>query len=295
MIKTIKMELEKVLKGNGFCLCIFCAFALCLTAGVYTDSLTDRRYSAIEAVMTFSRSELREDWQFCSREVIRKGAQGWFSFFLPIVAAFPSIPLLCDEYKTKYIRYEIFRSKKKSFYAAKLAAAFLGGAMAVAAGYALFSLAACLMFPKPLELSPMALQGYQLMAGDNGRTFSGTFLFGDALRILCCAFLAGGINALPVVILSGISQNKYVVMCIPFFLKYGVLQGCLSMNDLFVRGGVPRWLTEVNTVINPDTPLYLYQFQGDIRWKSMIWYLIMVVFYSGCYLIIQERRLDCGE
>lgn len=295
MINNIKNELEKILKGNGFCLCILCVFALCLTADIYEDSLTGRRYSAIEAVMEFSRSELRENWMFCSREVIRKGAQGWFSFFLPIVAAFPSIPLLCDEYRTRYIRYEIYRSKKKSFYAAKLATAFLGGAMAVTAGYALFSLAACLMFPKPPELSPMVLQNYQWMVEGNGKTFSGIFFFGDVLKVLCCGFLAGGINALPAVILSGISKNKYVVMCTPFFLKYGALQMCLSLNDLFLRGAAPRWLTEINTVINPDTPLYLYQFQGDIQGKSMIWYLIMVVFYSGCYLIIQERRLDCGE
>ncbi len=296
-MRTIRLELEKIIRGSGFWLCILCTFLLCLTADVYENMLTGRRYSAAEAVVTFSERELTEDWQFCSREVIRKGMDGWLSFFLPIVAAFPCIPLLCDEYRTKYVRYEIQRNRKRSFYAAKLAAVFLGGAMAVTAGYALFSLTISLVFPGPMEFSPAIREFYELMAVGGSESFSGISSFLYVLKILCCVFLAGGLSALPAVVLTSVSLNKYVVLCVPFFLKYGLLQICLSLrqSDFFLSGRAPGWLIEANTIINPDTPLYLYQYPGDFRGKILAWCLILVVFYSGCYLILQKRRFDCGE
>lgn len=296
MIKILRTELEKIIMGSGFWLCIFCTFLLCLTADVYEDIQTGRKYSAAEAVITFSESEMAEEWRFCSREVIGRGIGGWLPFFLPIAAAFPGIPLLCDEYRTKYVRYEIQRAGKRTFYAARLAAVFLGGALAVTAGYALFSLAACLVFPKPLELSPVALQNYQFMAGGS-EALSGIPFLRYVLKILGCVFLAGGLSALPAAVLTGLSLNKYIVLCVPFFLKYGLLQICLGLeqSEFFLSGEAPGWLTEATAMINPDRLLYLFQYPGAHLWKTLAWCLILIVFYSGCYLILQKRRLDCGE
>ena len=109
MIRNIRTNIYKILTGYG---CIIFTAVLCFSAYIYEDSMNGDKYSVFMAYKTFDKDFMLSDTRFCSFEVMLKGAGSWLSLFIPLISAFAFIPLVCDEYEAKSVRFEIFRSSK---------------------------------------------------------------------------------------------------------------------------------------------------------------------------------------
>lgn len=296
MMRNLKNELYKILIGRGFWLSVLAVFSICLFTNIYDDFTTDTKYSVLGALMTFDSEMLAEDWHFCAYEVIRQGTSGWISFFLPIVVAFPCIPLLCDVYESRYVRFEIFRSSKLSFLSAKLFSSFLCGAIAAAAGYALYAIFVAAIFPSPSELTPWASELYPMLVGIPEEKLSGFSYVLLVLRKERDVFFWGGLNVMPAAALAGLSKNKYVITCIPFFLKYALKLFCQKMQLLMFFGErtAPAFSKAI-ALINPDALANLSTHPAAFQWQIAIFSVFMFFLYFTCHLIIQKGRWDCGE
>ncbi len=297
IIRNIKTNFYKILTGYGFYVCIIFTFILCFNTDIYYDYASGDRYSAVMCLMKYDRDTMLSDTAFCSFEVMRQGVGSWLALFIPIIAAFAFIPLVCDEYEAKSVRYEIFRSPKSGYYISRYITACLCGGLAVMLGYALFTLAVYQLFPNINEYDPMLKNRYVEFHGisypEIAQENYGLFI----LKKMRDVFLYGVVNAVPAILLTGIIRNKYLVMCIPFFLKYAVDQTCAKLQSQAVEdyNNLDMGLLEISSVIDPDTIAYLAGTDNARMIKILIYNGGIILTAAVLYLIIQSRRHDCGE
>lgn len=297
VISNIKTNIYKIVTGYGFYVCIAFTVILCFSAYIYDNSDNGERYSVFTSLVTFDRSFMLNDISFSSVEVIRRGASGsWLSLFIPIISAFSFIPIVCDEYESKSVRFEIIRSSKICYNLSKFITAFLCGGFAVAVGFVLFASAVCKLFPDINEYGEELKQMYE-----NAFVSDHPSIIQDGLLLIVIKksgemFLYGAVCAVPAITLTGVVKNKYLVLCIPFFIKYAVNQSCIKIQAKALSdfNNTDTELMKFSSIINPDAFSYLSDFGGD-KWIVLIYNVILVLAAATVYLVIQIRRHDSSD
>lgn len=222
-LNAVGQELKKVFMGYGFWAAVGITAVLCFTTVIYTDD-RNKEYSVIQ-VLWFGRQWMLKDVSYCSLYVFLRSSYSKLSMFIPIIAAFPFIPLFCDERKSGFIRYNILRIGKTRYNFSKFAAAVVGGGCAVALGYIIFGGIAAILFPPGNAYLPEYMEEYTSLITTSGQNvFTPLYnqigeiaiIFSYVLEI----FLYGAVASLPAFVLSSFVKNKYLILCIPFMLKY---------------------------------------------------------------------------
>lgn len=299
LIRNIKANLYKVLTGYGFYFCIAFTVVLCFSAQIYIDPVKNDKYSAFMALRTFDRDFMLKDTSFCSFNVIRSGTGGWLSMFIPIISAFAFIPIVCDEYEAKSVRFEVFRTSRLTYHTSRFVSACLSGGLAVVLGYGIFSALAYAFFPNISEFSPSDKEMFLEMT---------EFIYPEirkgivvpVLSILMHIFMYGALCAVPAIALTAVIRNKYLVLCIPFFIKYAVGQTMIKiMNEASSDyENINQKLIDLSVYLHPDALTYAYQYRSldngyDI--KIYLYSATLFVLAFGFYLFAQSRRYDSGE
>ena len=108
-------------------------------------------------------------------------------------------------------------------------------------------------------------------------------------------FIYGAVAAIPSIMLTAISKNKYIVMCIPFFIKYALTQTCTKLLAQAYSSfdNIDERLIIFSNTINPDSILNIFEI-ANREW-IVIYHIVILVIVLTFYLFIQLRRLDCGE
>lgn len=296
MIRNIKTNLYKIITGYGFYVCIIFTAVLCFSANIYEDPMNGDKYSAFMALTSFDRDFMLGDTSFCSFEVMRKGTGGWLPLFIPLISAFAFIPLVCDEYEAKSARFEIFRSSKLCYNLSKFITACLCGGFAVMLGFGLFTLADYALFPNINEYGAELKRTYDEMlfyiypnVTQSGYGFSIIKKMGEM-------FLYGAVCAAPAIMFTSFIRNKYLVLCIPFFIKYSIDQTCIRLQSQASADytKVDMKMLKISSIADPDALSYLSEFGSD---KALVLNLNGALLFTAAaiYLMIQSRRLDSGE
>lgn len=295
LINSIFTHFRKAVTGYGFWICVGFTVILCFSANIYTDVIKKDRYSVFLALRTFDREFMLTDTSFCSFSVVHHAAEGWLSLFIPIIAAFAFIPLVCDEYEAKSVRFEIFRSSKKGYHLSRFVTSCLSGGLAVTAGFAMFSMLAFLLFPGLDDYSPAQREMFlETLSYAFPEIAEGIAL--PLLKTIGAVFLYGMTAAVPAITLTAIIRNKYLVLCIPFFLKYAVVQSCIKMQSQ----AISDWehpdeaLMRFVGIVNPDNLVFLSQ-TGDNKTAVLLYNGGLVLLGLIVYIFIQTRRTDSGE
>ncbi len=296
IIRNIKMNFHKIITGYGFYICVLFTAILCFSANIYEDFGNGNKYSAIASLLNFDREFMLSDTSFCSFEVMRKGAGSWLSMFIPIISAFAFVPLVCDEYEAKSVRFEIFRSSKLCYHTSRFVTACLCGGLAVMLGFGLFTLTEYALFPNINEYEESLKTMYE-----EGLSYQYPSILQSGYAIIVLEklgdmFLYGVVCVAPVIMMTSIIRNKYLVMCIPFFLKYAINQTCIKLQSQAISDieNTDTKLLKISSIVNPDALSYLSEY-GDDK-KLVLIYSGFIVFAAlAFYLIICARRLDSGE
>lgn len=295
MYRIIKVEFYKILTGYGFYICLAFTVVLCFCAGIYRDPINNNEYSVIKSLMEFNREFMLNDKAFCSYLVAERGSGSWLSMFIPIISAFAFIPLVCDESESRFIRFSVFRSSKFSYRTSKFLTGCISGGLAVVLGYIIFTASVYVLFPNISEYSPEAqemLRKELAYIYPEASKHSHVFLLGiKSLEM----FLYGAVSAVPSVMLTCLMRNKYLVMCIPFFLKYSVTQTCTKL----IARAFSDWqnpdirLSEFASVISPDALLNV--FTSHLVRQIFLYNGALLLFAFLFYMIVCGRSLDCGD
>lgn len=294
-MKILKTNLIKIMTGAGFYFCIIFTITLCFSANIYFDALTNNKYSAFLALRSFDHDFMLTDTSFCSLNVINSASSGWLTMFIPIISAFAFIPLVCDEYESKSVRFEIFRIGKIRYHVSRFFTAFFCGGFAVTIGYALFSLLAIILFPSINDYSAWQQDNYFEMISNYSPEIKDTLIL-TLFKTLSSVLIYGAMAAVPAITLTSIIRNKYLVMCIPFFLKYALTQTCLKLQSQAFADyeHIDNSLLRFTRIINPDSIVFL-QHMGSDKKTVLIYNGVLMVSALVLYMTIQSRRIDSGE
>ena len=294
-LNNIKADFKLIFENYGFYVCVAFTMILCLCGNAYHDMLKNENYSVITILTQFDREMLLSDTRFCSYEIIQNVSGDWFSMFLPIISAFTFVPLICDERESKALRNVIFRTSKISFYASKFISACLAGGLAVFIGYSVFAGFACIAFPGAgqysKELQSELMMQLEYIYADIPHS---SFAFLTGLKLIEM-FIYGAVCAIPAIFLTSIMKNKYLVLCIPFFAKYTLTQVCEKlMSNAWADIEHPDVLLgRMAKIFSPESVSKL--FQSSDKQYILLYYGVLFVLLFAVYLVIQNRRLDCGE
>lgn len=294
MHRIIKTDFHKIVTGYGMYLCVLFTIILCFGTSIHIDMMNNDQYSVIRSLISFDREFMLSSYDFISINVALKGAGSWLSMFIPIISAFAYIPLVCDESESKSIRNAVFRSSKLKFYLSRFITAVLSGGFAVMIGYMVFCGMVFILFPGIGEFPAETREFYiQYLSGVYPSTAD--FGIGSALLIKFAEiFVYGAIAAIPAILLTAVSKNKYVVLCIPFFIKYALTQTSVKLiAQAYSNGeGVGGRLTEISNMINLDYVLQIYEMKS---YRLILLYIIVAISTLTLYMFIQLRRFDSGE
>ncbi|MCM1062201.1 MAG: hypothetical protein NC452_18205 [Eubacterium sp.] len=263
----------------GFYICIASALILLFFAEIYNDPTTHDRYSVIRTVIEFDRNNMPNYFEMCDLTVMQNAKNGWFSLFIPIITAFCFVPLICDEQNSNAKRFRIFRSSKFKFGLSRYFSCIICGGFAVAFGYAIFCGSIYFMFPHITEFD-----GTQFIVQNN---------FNFAKSVLGI-FLFGTFWSMPSMFLTAYLRNRYVIMCVPLFFKYGISQSVqkISQNAFNNFEDVDYKLLKLISIINPDSLMYIEN-NLDIKWVVLISGIFAMLFLVG-YILKEMTMEDCG-
>lgn len=295
-LRLVKVNLVKVLTSTGFYACVLLTLVLCFTAQAYYDVAENRNYSVIGALAEFSREEMLVNSSFSAYQILSCVSSGWLSMFIPIISAFPLMPLICDQRESKSVRYSAFRSTKFSFSTGNFLTAMISGGLAVLCGFALFAVSVYMLFPHISEYSHELKDSAEWWISGTYPLFEKYgYPYMIALDFIEI-FLYGALSAIPALIMTAFMKNKYLVLCIPFFLKYSALQlhTGIVRNTLYNAENINQKLLDILSVTEPDAMLSIFSY-GETMWRNWLFNAVLLVMAFVLYTVVMNRRVDFGE
>ena len=147
--------------------------------------------------------------------IIANAGSQYIATFLPVLAAFPSIPLLLEMQKSGFGRFAIMRQSKNSYLCSCIIAGWISGGMVMLIGYVGMALPVYLLLPAG-DIPPEFFVSNSPLEGLVGILGTGTVIIGQAIN----QFFYGAFFALPALFLVHRLHNRYLVLCIPVLLRF---------------------------------------------------------------------------
>lgn len=280
-MRELFVQSRKIFSSPWFYLSTLLTIILLFCAEIYSDPSTLNRYSVINSLMTFDRDEMLRTAEFCGYNVIRSARSGWFTLFAPLSTAFCFVPLMCAERENNAVRFQVFRSSKMKYELSRYVSGTLSGGISAALGYAVFAGIVYLLFPDISQYSGLFTEQACGAA--------------DFLKPLFGVFLYGTFWTMPAMFSLSVIRNKYIVMCIPFFIKYAAAQTVSMLSQ-----SVYKDLEHINTAaaaflsaINPNALLTVPEYASS-QAGSIIFYAALSAAFLVGYLLLQKAGSDKG-
>jgi len=296
IFRLLKCNLQKVLTSIGFYICVLMTVILCFSAELYYNYNQNEGCSVIQAMINLSHKDMLKSTDFCSYNVLIKCTDGWLPMFIPIIAAFPFIPLLCNEYDSRSIRTIIFRTNKLSYNTGNFLSAMISGGLAITIGVVVFFTIIFFNFPDINEYEQSTRDSYEWWFNNVYPFFKiAGYPYLIILRFIE-VFLFGAFSAIPSFVTTCFIRNKYLSISIPFFIKYAIIQ---TYSRLYIK--------VYNDILHPLKKLEAFLDTTDLNavnhifsigknmWKNCIFYLLLLMLSYFFYIFITNRRLDYGE
>lgn len=278
-MRNFFVSFRKNAASPGFLLCVAMTVLLLFAAEVYYDFGTQTRYSVFRALTYLTPDEHAANYELCSQMVVQSACSGWFSLFAPIIAAFCFVPTVCTERGEKAVRFQIFRTTRLKYSLSQFFSGVISGGAAISLGYIIFAALVMGLFPDIGEMSEFAADVL----------LETTF---DLPYQILKMFLFGAFWSIPAMFLTSVLNNKYLIMCIPFFLKYGLKQLHQKISqDAFSAVNTDKNAIALANAINPDGILWVYD-----ETRLVIWLVfgISAALMFAAFIIINRKRVDCG-
>lgn len=248
---------------------------ICMFSELYRVPQGDAK-TVIEMFIEYSRNAMLADTRLCSYNVFVTGFNGWLTLFVPVIVSISAVGIYIDERKSGMWRLVLHRTGRVKYSIGGSLFIMLSGGLALALGSGLFAALTAIMFP-PLSAYPA--ESVNLFAEF---TFSqGTAMY-RIYRVgslpLCMVvqlaetFFYGMVCSATAMLLSAFCENKYVIICIPFFLKYALKQ---FSTALFVKAvdnaaGYNETLLKLAEIINPDAANSFLSYSDDTLVKIVL-------------------------
>lgn len=201
---------------------------ICMFSELYIDVQTNASETVIGMYAKYTSEAMLADTSLCSYGVFTAGFGNWAAMFAPVLAALASIGICIDERKSGMWRFALHRTGRVRYGISGCLFILISGGLALMLGYALFGILAAIMFPPLSAYSSESAEMFLEFAFRHGSPMSELFSAGGlplcVTAQLAETFFFGAVCSAAAMLLSSICENKYVIICIPFFLKYSLSQ-----------------------------------------------------------------------
>lgn len=263
MIRTTLITLRRIFTEKSFWLCCVCVFALCFTASVGTAQNGDP-LNVLSYIFGGEKDPPSADM------IINSRGGSWLAMFLPIISGLCFANVLCDDKSSKYTRCEVIRTGFYKLKAAKFLSAAVSGGIVTAIGFSAFSVFIDLYFPKDdfVKINPVIILSEML--------------------------IFGMMSAVPALITAAFTNNKYLIVCVPFLLKYGVSQFAYRLSDDAYED---LWdpdlaLAKLGMLIDPNSVSCVFTYPYTLE----IILINAVLLLGGCAVyLFRKGGVDKGE
>lgn len=287
--------LKKLLKSPAFWASVVGTAAVCLCSEIYYNPRTNTSETVIGMLAQYTREAFLEDASLCSYAVFSGGFGTWAAMFAPVLAALSPIAVAVDERKSGMWRFSLHRAGRARFCGGGCAFVLIAGGLAIMLGYALFGVLAAIMFPPISAYSAESAEMFAAYTFREGSAMSAIYKAGGlplcAAAQLCETFLFGAVSAAAAMLLSAFCENKYIVICAPFFLKYSLAQ---IVSVLFMAVSDPEnyneSLQKFASIIRPDGANYFLGCTENVA-GIIIVNAAFICLTVLCYCVIRGRRL----
>lgn len=288
--------IKKLLRSPAFWASVVGMAAVCLFSEIYYNSRTNTQETVIGMFAQYTREAFLEDTSLCSYAVFSGGFGTWAAMFAPVLAALSPIAIAVDERKSGMWRFSLHRAGKARFCGGSCAFVLIAGGLAIMLGYALFGALAAVMFPPISAYSAESAEMFAAYTFREGSAMSAIFKAGGlplcAAAQLCETFLFGAVSAAAAMLLSAFCENKYIVICTPFFLKYSLKQivSVLLMTAVSDSENYNEKLQKFANIIQPDAANYFLSYTANVP-GIIITNAVFLGVTVLCYCVIKGRRL----
>lgn len=263
MIRATLITLRRIFTEKSPWLCCACVFTLCFTASVGTAENGDP-LNVLSYIFGGEKNPPGADM------IINSRGGSWLAMFLPIISGLCFANVICDDKSSKYMRCEVIRTGFYKLKAAKFLSAVVSSGIVTVVGFSAFSVFINLYFPKD------------------------DFVEIDLAVIIAEMFIYGIMSAIPTLIAAAFTNNKYLILCVPFLLKYGSSQFAYKLsNDAYEDLWNPDLaLAKLGMLIAPDSVSCVFTYPYTLEIILINFALLL----GGCAVyLFRKGGVDKGE
>lgn len=225
MRRVLREDLLRAMKSAYFWMAICVVFASCLIASGPNLFKTDQNapdQSIIMEAITVDHALFRTEITYSSFMIFHSSLSGNLALFMPLIAALPFVPLYCDEKKSGFQRFAMYRTSKRKYYLAKIGGAVFSGMAAVAIGLLLMLAFCYFMFPPLSGYLPEYADYLEEMRPFLEHQYGSLCMVGSglpsALFSILYAAMAAAAGAALSLLTASFSANKYIALGLPVLL-----------------------------------------------------------------------------
>lgn len=287
---------KKLFRSPVFWLSVAATVVICMFSELYRDP-QGKTKTVIEMFMQYSKNAMLADTQLCSYNVFITGFRSWLTLFVPVIVSISAVGIYIDERKSGMWRLALHRTGRAKYSISGGLFILLSGGLALALGGALFALLTAIMFP-PLSAYPAeSVNFFTEFMFSRGTPMYGIYRAGGlplcTVVQLAETFFYGMVCSAAAMLLSAFCENKYVIICIPFFLKYAFdqLSTVLFGKAVDDPTGFNEKLSDFAQMIDPDAANSFLTYSGNALGKIVLLNAGFVVVFFILFCIIRIRRL----
>lgn len=281
MLKALKCDLLRCVLNKWFIMSAAITAALCFSVQVYTDNSNGRVYSVLEVLLSIDHTVMAESSELIPALIIVKVLSGYAAMALPITAALPFVMSFISERSSGNMRFTVIRTGRVKYYLSKFFSALLSGGLAVWLGVNLFAVLVYILFPH--TQSPEMLANYI----PNG-------VFSMLLRTAAGAFAYGAISILPAFFLCSFCTNSYIILCVPFLLKF-IYETILSTVQTNSVAAGDYEIYQQTLPFYPNAITFLFEIPFGKDFITIITLnLMFAVTAFFAFVLVMEKRADRG-
>lgn len=287
---------KKLFRSPMFWLSAAAAAVIFMFSELYRDP-QGKTKTVIEMSVRYSKNAMLADTKLCSYNVFITGFHGWLTLFVPVIVSISAISVYIDERISGIWRLTLHRTGRVRYSVSGGLFILLSGGLTLALGSGLFAVFTSIMFP-PLSAYPTESANLFIeYTFSRGTSMYGVYQIGGlplcTVVQLAETFFYGMVCSAAAMLLSAFCENKYVIICTPFFLKYSLDQfsTALFVNATDDPTGFNERLADFAQIIDPDAANSFLNYLSDSCGKIVLLNagFMSVLFIMFC--VIRIRRL----
>ncbi len=289
--------LRRLLRAPAFWVAAAGAFALCLFSPIFYLK-TDTAYSIFDIFKNYTKIAMSEQTDLYSYEVFNSCFKGdYFSMFAPVIVSIASVNLKADERNSGAWRYFLHRSGKMAYYVGSGLFYLLAGGMVLlffSALWGIFTYAALPGLSYYSQEQADFIVHFSLCPA--GSIMEKLYHCGGFPLMIAAQFLEifiyGMVQSAAAMLVTLLTENKYLIICTPFFLRYALNQGMRMLPYIGTTLQIPfsrDTLRRIANTLDPEAVIHLFTY-ADNFWGILILNLSYLLVCIGIFCLFSYRK-----